>query len=142
MKDLEALAKFFQDAAMKVSEENARRPRVLAEDSNSPRVDEPEDEVPDLCTPAEARKIAEQTSKTPRVDTGWSRSMEVQYERTAPRYQTRQQRRLNGSVTTDALLSIIKLSPSKITPKQESSHSSSSVNLPNAVMDEETGDML
>jgi hypothetical protein len=145
MKELEALAKIFQDAATRVSEENSRQPRVPTDDSNSPRVNEPEDEVPDLCTSAKARKIAEQMSKTPRVDAGWSRPMEVQYERTAPRYQTRQQRRLNGSVTTDALLSVIELSQSKLTPKQLSSRKfplEFLCEFANAVMDEETGDML
>jgi uncharacterized membrane protein (UPF0182 family) len=81
-----ALAKIFQDAATRVSEENARQPRVPTDDSNSPRVNEPEDEVPDLCTPAEAQKVAEQMSKTQRVNAGLSRPMDVEYKRTAPRY--------------------------------------------------------
>jgi hypothetical protein len=125
LKDLERLAEIFQQAATQVSEENARQPRVendaatpRVKDSAIPRVDEPEAEVPDLCTPAEARKISAQMSKTPRVDTGSPRPMSVSYEQMEPRYATRQQRRLRGSIATDAMLSVIECSQANLAPQR------------------------
>ena len=136
----------------RVSEENARQPRVendaappRVEDSAIPRVDEPKDEVPDLCTPAEARKISAQMSKTPRVDTGLPRPMSVSCERMEPRYATRQQRQLRGSIATDSMLSVIKCSQANLAPQRLASRRFPLhylCELANAVMDEETGKML
>ena len=111
--ELERLANIFQEAALKVSETNARQPRVPTNDDTPPRVD-PEEEQPNHHTPAAAAARAQEIANAPRVEAGTPRGLQVEYE---PRYMTRQQRQLRGSMATDVMLTVMEFTNSSMEPK-------------------------
>ena len=87
--ELEMLSKIFQEAAEKVNEDNARQTRV-----QTPRV--PTTQRIEVAT-------------TPRVD--------IEVDEPPPlmnRYMTRQQKRLQGSITTDVMLTVIEIRGKKM----------------------------
>jgi hypothetical protein len=113
MKELEQLAQIFQEAATKVSEENARQPRV--------------DTCPRVQTGCNEELEHTNGAKTPRVDAQTNDDDEVppllrqddsEWVTDGPRYMTRNQKRLRGSITTDVMLTVMELSKPKMSAQQ------------------------
>jgi hypothetical protein len=123
IKELERLASIFQEATQKVAEGDARTPRVPTKHATSPRV------------PNALNQELERTDvPTPRVDSA-----------EASRYNTRQQKRTYGMPLTDAMLTVMELAGITACPRKLSQHKFSSqvlLEMVNAVMDLETGDMM
>ena len=119
--ELERLAKIFQEAAEKVNENNARQTRVQSPRARTPRVDKTADEP--LRVDIEVNEPPPLTS----------------------RYMTRQQKSIQGSITTDVMLTEM-----EIRGKTMSAQHLASQKFPmellcefaGAVMDDDTGDML
>jgi hypothetical protein len=123
MKELERLANIFQEAAQKVAEGDARTPRVPTKHATSPRVS--------TAPNKESERI---DAPTPRVDSAGT-----------PRYNTRQQKRVYGTPLTDAILTVMELSGITACPRRLSQQKFSSqvlLEMMNAVMDVEAGDMM
>jgi hypothetical protein len=117
MHELERLADIFQQAAKKVSETDARTPRV----ATPPRV--PTDHEKDQLQP---------DATAPRVDDR------------APRYNLRS-RKSDGNITTDAMLSVMELSTRKLQAQNLATRQFPAQffqDMIGAVMDSDTGDML
>jgi hypothetical protein len=117
MHELERLADIFQQAAKKVSETNARTPRV----ATPPRV--PTDHEKDQLQP---------DATAPRVDDR------------APRYNLRS-RKSDGNITKDAMLSVMELSTRKLQARNLATRQFPAQffqDMIGAVMDSDTGDML
>ena len=122
---LEKLAEIFETAAKSVSETNARAPRV-AETVQEPRV------------PITAEDL-NQNRPNPRVNSQATASDN------APRYRTRSQSRMEGNITTDAMLAVMEMTEAKINPRNLAAKQFPRqflFELAGAVMDQETGDMM
>jgi hypothetical protein len=123
MEELERLADIFQKAAQKVAEGDAQTPRVPTKHVTSPRVLNALDQ--------ESERM---NTPTPRVDSA-----------EAPRYNTRQQKRTYGTPLTDAMLTVMELAGISACPRKLAQRKFSSqvlLEMVNAVMDLETGDMM
>ena len=125
---LERLAEIFEEAGKAVSEANARTPRV-----QTPRVQTQTPRVP--TTSEESR----QDTTIPRVDSNANQDE-------PPRYNTRaQQRRVLGNITTEAMLSVLELTETRIEPKRLAAKQFPMqflFEVSGAVMDQETEDMM
>jgi hypothetical protein len=142
LQELGRLARIFQEAALKVSGQNARQPRVATTPrvATAPRVQEDREEE------------HQQDANAPRVGT---RSVDLDEfppllrpdgtEAEGPRYMTRNQKRLRGSITTDIMLTMMEMAKPNMNPRQLASRRfplEFLCEFANAVMCDETGDML
>jgi hypothetical protein len=127
--ELERLATIFQKAAEQVAENDVRTPRVPYTRAKSPRVSELIREEHDT-----------ESANVPRVDITSDNPIDD-----TPRYNTRHQKRLRGTPMTDALLTVMELAGKQPCPQRLASRKFSSqvlLEMMNAVMDLETGDMM
>jgi hypothetical protein len=127
--ELERLATIFQKAAEQVAENDVRTPRVPYTRAKSPRVLELIREEHDT-----------ESANVPRVDITSDNPIDD-----TPRYNTRHQKRLRGTPMTDALLTVMELAGKQPCPQRLASRKFSSqvlLEMMNAVMDLETGDMM
>jgi hypothetical protein len=108
MNELDRLAKIFQEAAQKVSENDARQPRVprKREDVATPRVHTTiaRDQHQYNTAPRVISQEEDTDDEVPRM-TG---------ETDGPRYMTRNQKRVRGSIATDVMLTVMQLSRPKL----------------------------
>jgi hypothetical protein len=124
MNELDRLENIFQEAAQKISEADARQLRVPRRNDTTPRV---------------STNNAEEQNRSdiaPRVET---------LQEDGPRYMTRSQKRIRGSIATDVMLTVIQLTSPVLNPKRLASRKyplEMLCEFANAVMDDETGDML
>eukprot|EP00956_Cyclotella_meneghiniana_P010727 scaffold15031_cov47-Cyclotella_meneghiniana.AAC.1 len=135
--ELERLADIFQAAAKKISEEAAQGPRV---NNAAP--------TPRVAATSSSRDNSQQAANDPRVPTlsQWMNDNDdgpppLQQ----PRYLTRSQKRLQGSISADALMSMLELSRPKLDAKKLAARKfplEFLCEFANAVMDEDTGEML
>ena len=145
MKDLERLAKIFEKAAQAVSENEAASPRVPsprvpAMTAPSPRVqDSPQTNA------ANPRVISQDEDDGPPELLYRGRVAPAHMLRETPTGVPRRSKRLQGNITTEALLSIVELSTHKLQPQklaQRKFPNQLLYEMAGAVMDNETGDML
>jgi ribosomal protein S10 len=139
MNELDRLAKIFQEAAQKVSENDARQPRVprQREYVATPRV------------PTTSAREQHQYDTAPRVisqeeDTN-DEAPRMIGETDGPRYMTRNQKQIRGSIATDVMLTVMQLTRPKLKAQKLASRKyplELLCEFANAVMDDETGDML
>lgn len=144
--ELERLSKIFQDAATKVSEINARSPRV---DNTVP--------PPRVQNNSTTQDQSRNTAIDPRVisptqwmdddddDDGPPNLQRNGRDYVEPRYVTRSQKRLQGSVTTDAIMGMLELTKPKLDARKLATRRyplQFLCEFANAVMDEDTGEML
>jgi translation initiation factor 2 beta subunit (eIF-2beta)/eIF-5 len=112
LKELERLAQIFEEAAKKVSEANAGRPRVPEPEEN--------EEEENTSEGAESPRVANDTQKEPKQTATIPRVPSVN-NREAERLQQpalRRSRRLNTNITVDAMLTVMELSGREISPQQ------------------------
>jgi ribosomal protein S10 len=139
MNELDRLAKIFQEAAQKVSENDARQPRVprQQEDVATPRVTttSARDQHQYNTAPRVISQEEDTDDEVPRM-TG---------ETDGPRYMTRNQKQVSGSIATDVMLTVMQLSQPKLNAQKLVSRKyplEMLCEFANAVMDDKTGDML
>jgi hypothetical protein len=131
MNELDRLAKIFQEAAQKISETNARQPRVPTRRESPPRVSTNNDEEQN------------QSDNATRVETLRVDGQMVMED--GPRYMTRNQKRIRGIIAMDVMLTVMQLTSPVLNPKRLASRKyplEMLCEFANAVMDDETGDML
>jgi hypothetical protein len=127
--ELERLATIFQKAAEQVAENDVQTTRVPYTRETSRRVSELIHEEQDT-----------ESANVPRVDITSDNPVDE-----TPRYNTRHQKRLQGTPMTDALLTVMELAGKQPCPQRLASRKFSSqvlLEMMNAVMDLETGDMM
>jgi hypothetical protein len=116
LQELGRLVRIFQEAALKVAEQNACQPRVATTSrvATAPRVQEDREE-----------EHQQQDANTPRVGTRLVDLDEVPpllrpdgTEAEGPRYMTRNQKRLRGSITTDVMLTVMEMAKPTMNPRQ------------------------
>jgi hypothetical protein len=131
MNELDRLAKIFQEAAQKISETDARQPRVPTRRESPPRVSTNNDEEQN------------QSDNATRVETLRVDGQMVMED--GPRYMTRNQKRIRGIIAMDVMLTVVQLTSPVLNPKRLASRKyplKMLCEFANAVMDDETGDML